>query len=82
MKTVSATIKAKITVARPDTALQWGARLCWPGVPRWPGGLNRVPTFPPDDHTHTEWSWDARSGSMEGSCARAVELGLPSIAFT
>src|ERR1700759_2628174 len=41
-----------------------------------------MPTFPPDDHTHTEWSWDARSGSMEGSCARAVELGLPSIAFT
>ncbi len=41
-----------------------------------------MPAFPPDDHTHTEWSWDAPSGSMEGSCARAVELGLPSIAFT
>jgi len=38
--------------------------------------------LPPDDHTHSEWSWDAMSGSMEGSCARAVELGLPSIAFT
>jgi histidinol-phosphatase (PHP family) len=38
--------------------------------------------LPPDDHTHSEWSWDAINGSMEGSCARAVELGLPSIAFT
>ena len=38
--------------------------------------------MPPDDHTHSEWSWDAVQGSMEGSCARAVELGLPSIAFT
>jgi histidinol-phosphatase (PHP family) len=38
--------------------------------------------LPPDDHVHTEWSWDAPAGSMEGSCARAVELGLPSIAFT
>jgi histidinol-phosphatase (PHP family) len=31
---------------------------------------------------HTEWSWDAAAGSMERSCARAVGLGLPSIAFT
>jgi histidinol-phosphatase (PHP family) len=31
---------------------------------------------------HTEWSWDAVGGSMERSCARAVDLGLPSIAFT
>jgi histidinol-phosphatase (PHP family) len=38
--------------------------------------------LPPDNHVHTEWSWDAAMGSMEGSCARAVELGLPSIAFT
>ena len=40
------------------------------------------PPLPPDGHTHTQWSWDATSGSMEGSCARAVELGLPAIAFT
>jgi histidinol-phosphatase (PHP family) len=39
-------------------------------------------TLPPDDHVHSEWSWDAVLGSMEASCARAVELGLPSIAFT
>lgn len=38
--------------------------------------------LPPDGHTHTQWSWDADNGSMEGSCARAVELGLPAIAFT
>lgn len=37
---------------------------------------------PPDNHVHSEWSWDADAGSMEGSCARAVELGLTSIAFT
>jgi histidinol-phosphatase (PHP family) len=38
--------------------------------------------LPPDGHVHSEWSWDAIAGSMERSCARAVELGLPSIAFT
>jgi histidinol-phosphatase (PHP family) len=38
--------------------------------------------LPPDGHVHSEWSWDAIAGSMEQSCARAVELGLPSIAFT
>ncbi|GAA0243394.1 PHP domain-containing protein [Cryptosporangium japonicum] len=31
---------------------------------------------------HTQFSWDAPSGDMERTCARAVELGLPSIAFT
>jgi histidinol-phosphatase (PHP family) len=41
-----------------------------------------MPTYPADNHSHTEWSWDAVAGSMEGSCARAEELGLPSIAFT
>lgn len=38
--------------------------------------------LPADDHTHTQFSWDAVDGSMERSCARAAELGLPSIAFT
>src|SRR5215472_17307343 len=41
-----------------------------------------VLVLPPDGHVPTEWSWDAADGSMEQSCARAVELGLPSIAFT
>jgi histidinol-phosphatase (PHP family) len=35
-----------------------------------------------DSHVHTEWSWDAAHGSMERSCARAVELGLGAVAFT
>lgn len=39
-------------------------------------------TLPADDHVHTEFSWDADDGSMERTCARAVELGLPSVAFT
>ncbi|GAA2141756.1 PHP domain-containing protein [Nocardioides koreensis] len=38
--------------------------------------------LPPDHHVHTEWSWDAPEGSMERTCQRAVELGLPSVAFT
>jgi histidinol-phosphatase (PHP family) len=38
--------------------------------------------LPQDSHVHTEWSWDTVRGSMEASCARAVGLGLPSIAFT
>src|SRR6478672_13755272 len=37
---------------------------------------------PSDHHVHTEWSWDAPDGSMERTCLRAVELGLPSVAFT
>ncbi|TDE38834.1 PHP domain-containing protein [Nonomuraea mesophila] len=39
-------------------------------------------TVPADSHVHSEWSWDAPRGSMERSCARAVELGLTAIAFT
>jgi histidinol-phosphatase (PHP family) len=38
--------------------------------------------LPGDSHVHTEWSWDTVTGSMHASCARAVELGLPSVAFT
>ena len=38
--------------------------------------------LPADSHVHTQWSWDAPNGDMAGSCARAVELGLPAIAFT
>jgi histidinol-phosphatase (PHP family) len=39
--------------------------------------------LPGDSHVHSEWSWDARAvGSMEQSCARAVEIGLPAVAFT
>jgi histidinol-phosphatase (PHP family) len=38
--------------------------------------------MPADGHVHTEWSWDAPDGSMEQTCARAVEMGLPAVAFT
>lgn len=39
-------------------------------------------SIPSDSHVHSEWSWDAPLGSMEQSCVRAVEIGLPAIAFT
>lgn len=38
--------------------------------------------IPADNHVHSEWSWDAVAGSMLRTCARAVEIGLPAIAFT
>lgn len=38
--------------------------------------------LPADSHVHSEWSWDASDGSMERTCARAVDLGLPAVAFT
>jgi histidinol-phosphatase (PHP family) len=46
------------------------------------GGENAGVTLPPDSHVHTQWSWDTATGQMEGSCARAVAIGLPAIAFT
>lgn len=40
-------------------------------------------SLPADDHVHTEWSWDTEGrGSMVDTCRRALELGLPSVAFT
>ncbi len=38
--------------------------------------------LPADGHVHSQWSWDAPGGSMEQTCRRAVELGLPAVAFT
>lgn len=38
--------------------------------------------LPPDFHVHTEWSWDAPRGSMERTCERALQIGLPAVAFT
>jgi histidinol-phosphatase (PHP family) len=38
---------------------------------------------PTDNHVHSRWSWDtATSSSMQLACARAVEIGLPGLAFT
>jgi histidinol-phosphatase (PHP family) len=39
-------------------------------------------TLPADSHVHSQWSWDALAGSMEETCRRAVEIGLPAVAFT
>ncbi|MDY7090486.1 MAG: PHP domain-containing protein [Actinomycetota bacterium] len=39
-------------------------------------------SLPADSHVHSEWSWDAALGDMEATCERAVELGLPAVAFT
>lgn len=39
-------------------------------------------TLPADDHVHSEWSWDAIRGSMEETCERAVQLGVPAVSFT
>lgn len=39
-------------------------------------------TLPADSHVHSEWSWDAKLGSMTGTCERAVRIGLPAVAFT
>jgi histidinol-phosphatase (PHP family) len=38
--------------------------------------------LPADSHVHSEWSWDAPDGSMERTCARALDMGLPAVAFT
>jgi hypothetical protein len=38
--------------------------------------------LPADGHVHSEWSYDAPGGSMERTCARAVAMGLPAVAFT
>jgi len=39
--------------------------------------------LPADGHVHSQWSWDARNvGAMAKTCARAVALGLPAVAFT
>ena len=39
--------------------------------------------MPTDNHVHSRWSWDtAASSSMRLACARAVEIGLPGLAFT
>lgn len=42
------------------------------------------PVLPADGHVHSEWSWDAgrRGADMVRTCARAVEIGLPALAFT
>jgi histidinol-phosphatase (PHP family) len=39
--------------------------------------------LPPDNHVHTEWSWDAPGdASMSRSCEQALAAGVPAVAFT
>jgi histidinol-phosphatase (PHP family) len=39
--------------------------------------------LPPDNHVHTEWSWDAPGeASMTRSCEQALAVGVPAVAFT
>jgi histidinol-phosphatase (PHP family) len=42
-----------------------------------------VSVLPPDNHVHTEWSWDAPAeASMRRSCEQALAAGVPAVAFT
>jgi histidinol-phosphatase (PHP family) len=39
--------------------------------------------LPPDNHVHTEWSWDApAAASMARSCEQALAVGVGCVAFT
>lgn len=39
--------------------------------------------LPADGHVHSQFSWDAtKVGDMYATCARAVAIGLPALAFT
>jgi len=39
--------------------------------------------LPPDNHIHTQFSWDTRTrSSMIGACEQAISVGLPAVAFT
>ena len=53
-----------------------------PSVPTWPHDtIGSV--LPPDNHVHTEWSWQAPGeASMARSCEQALVVGVPSVAFT
>jgi histidinol-phosphatase (PHP family) len=39
--------------------------------------------LPPDNHVHSQWSWDApAAASMARGCEQALAAGLPAVAFT
>ena len=39
--------------------------------------------LPPDNHVHTQWSWDTPGdASMVRSCEQALAVGVPAVAFT
>jgi histidinol-phosphatase (PHP family) len=42
-----------------------------------------TPMLPPDNHVHSEFSWDTGPrASMLATCEEAVRIGLPAVAFT
>ncbi|MBO0775900.1 MAG: PHP domain-containing protein [Actinobacteria bacterium] len=46
-------------------------------------GPGSEPVLPADSHVHSEWSYDTGGqASMIASCQRAVDLGVPAVAFT
>jgi len=45
--------------------------------------LPELPELPADSHVHSQWSYDTFGrASMVAECQRAVELGVPAVAFT
>jgi histidinol-phosphatase (PHP family) len=44
--------------------------------------MGSMTSLPPDNHVHSQFSWDALAGSMEATYERAVQIGLPALAFT
>ncbi len=55
-----------------------GAEFCFTPL-AWKDG--RV--VPADNHVHSEWSYDTTGeASMTGACRRALDVGVPAIAFT
>jgi histidinol-phosphatase (PHP family) len=42
-----------------------------------------VDVVPADNHVHSEWSYDTTDqASMTGACERALDVGVPAVAFT
>src|SRR6201995_5090042 len=61
------------SVARPEGGGQFIFLTCEDG------GV----VVPADNHVHSEWSYDTTDqASMTGACERALDVGVPAIAFT
>src|ERR1700761_8394 len=59
---------AVLAVRRREGALAWD---------------NERVVVPADNHVHSEWSYDTTDqASMTGACERALDVGVPAIAFT
>jgi len=86
MHALSSVATGHFAVAAPARVLA-GAPAAGPGHRPLchPGPMTSLPA---DSHVHSEFSWDTggpgsrASGTMEATCARAVQLGLPGLFFT